>query len=81
MIRQTSEVRLGDRHVRYRTRLEFAVGADAHMSLINFMRTIADSPDLMLCGLFPPEKFTVSKSGDVWILDAEATVSATVAVL
>lgn len=44
----------------------------ARMEQISMLRTLADTPELHLCGLYPYQKFSMRHNGDCWIIELEA---------
>lgn len=78
MRRTISEAKVGDRQVRYRTRIEddpsSANSWEARRRLLDLLSTVLQSPDLMNCGLNAPQKLSIYHSGQSWVLEAEATV-------
>lgn len=78
MRRTVSEAAVGDRLVRHRTRIEDDPSPkgswEARNKLFNLFQTILNSPDLINCGLAPPEQMKVYHSGESWVIEAEATV-------
>ncbi len=78
MRRTVSEARVGERLVRYRTRLEDDPSPqnswEARQRLFTLLQTIYQTPDLINCGLSTPQKMSWYHSGTSWVIEAEATV-------
>ena len=78
MRRTVSEARVGDKLVRYRTRIEDdssqAGSWEARQRFLNLLQTLSQTPDLINCGLNLPQKISISHNGESWVVEAEATV-------
>lgn len=78
MRRTVSEAEVGDKLVRYRTRIEDDPSPqgslEARNRLMNLFQTILYSPDLINCGLNAPQKMSIYHGGEFWVIEAEATV-------
>jgi hypothetical protein len=78
MQRTVSEAEVGDRLVRYRTKIIDDPSApnswQARLALFNLFQTFLNTPDLINCGLHTPQKMNLVHSGEAWVLELEATV-------
>lgn len=78
MQRSVSEATVADNMVRYRTRIVDDPSPrdswESRNKLLNLFQTILMTPDLINCGLNPPQKMSWYHSGESWVVEAEATV-------
>ena len=44
----------------------------ARQEQMRMLRTLADSPELQLCGFYPFQKMSVRHTGDCWLIELEA---------
>lgn len=72
MRRSVSESRISDTKVRYRTRLEGDETASPRAGLVDLLGILAASPDILACGLSPPQKMTWMFANSRWHIEAEA---------
>jgi len=67
---------MGGNQARYTVRLESELcepGIPANMERMRMLRTIADTPDLQMCGFYPFQKFSMRHTGEMWIIELEAS--------
>jgi hypothetical protein len=77
MNRKVAETRIGEKLVRYRTRIEddpSTPGWEQRQALYRLLGTLIQTPDLLNCGLNAPAKLSIYHSGQSWVVEAEATV-------
>jgi hypothetical protein len=77
MNRKVAETRVGEKLVRYRTRIEddpSSTGWEQRQALYRLLGTLTQVPDLLNCGLSAPQKISIYHSGLSWVVEAEATV-------
>ena len=48
---------------------------EARMEQMRMLRTIADTPELQICGFHPFQKMSMRHTGDCWVIELEATGS------
>lgn len=78
MRRSISETEVGTHLVRFRTRIEDDPSQPnswiARNNLMNLFQTILAAPDMMNCGLNPPQKISITHNGSCWVFEAESTI-------
>lgn len=48
---------------------------ESRMEQMRLLRTLAESPELQICGFFPFQKMSMRHTGDCWLIELEATGS------
>lgn len=66
---------MGGNQARYSIRFESEVcepGIQANTERMRMLRTIADTPELQMCGYYPFQKLSMRHTGEMWIIELEA---------
>ena len=76
MKKRSVKIKIGETKHRYRVILEDE-DSEQYTESYNyrqklFLKTLADSPDLLLCGYLPFERLKIYYDGQKWIAEAEA---------
>lgn len=58
--------------IRYESELCEPSTTEARMEQIRMIRTLADSPELQICGFYPFQKMSMHHTGNRWIMELEA---------
>lgn len=67
---------MGGNQARYSVRFESELcepgTTQYRMEQMRLLRTLADSPELQMCGFYPFQKMSVRHTGEFWLIELEA---------
>jgi len=76
MKRKSLKIKIGENKYRHRSIIEDEPSTEYSESSIYrqrlFLKSLTDTPDLLLCGLVPFQRFKMYHNGDCWVAELEA---------
>ncbi len=66
---------MGGNQARYTVKFESELcepGVQMNTERVRMLRTLAETPELQMCGYYPFQKLSMRHTGEMWIIELEA---------